>query len=61
MHFSFALHNLHCVVCLKLYLVHGFIACPLDADVDHGVGEGAAHVELQGQVVDTLKKLRYAI
>ena len=35
-------------------LVHGLVAGALDAEVDHGVGEGPAHVELQGQVVHTL-------
>ena len=35
-------------------LVHGLVAGALDAEVDHGVGEGPAHVELQRQVVHTL-------
>ena len=26
----------------------------MDAQIDHGVGEGAAHVELQGEVVQAL-------
>ena len=38
-------------------LVHGLVAGALDAEVDHGVGEGPAHVELQGQVVHTLRVL----
>ena len=40
------------------YLVHGLVAGALDAEVDHGVGEGPAHVELQGQVVHPLGVLR---
>ena len=30
------------------------IAGALNTEVDHGVGEGPAHVELQGQIVHTL-------
>ena len=36
------------------YLVHSLITSPLYAEVDHCVGQGPAHVELQGQVVDSL-------
>ncbi len=39
-----------------VYLVHGLVAGALDAQVDHGVGQGAAHVELQGEVVYTLEE-----
>ena len=42
------------VILVFLYLVHGFIAGSLNAEVDHGVGEAPAHVELQGEVVHTL-------
>ena len=41
-----------------MHLVHGLVALALDAEVDHGVGKGPAHVELQGQVVDSLEKRR---
>jgi hypothetical protein len=37
------------------HLIESLIACSIDAKVDHGVGEGAPHVELQGQVVDPLQ------
>jgi hypothetical protein len=43
------------VFSIKLfYLIEGFVAGTLDSKVDHGVGEGATHVELQGQVVHPL-------
>ncbi len=42
-----------------VYLVHGLVAGALDAQVDHGVGQGAAHVELQGEVVHALKEESY--
>lgn len=38
------------------HLVGGLIAGVLQRQVHHGVLEGAAHVELQGDVVDTLRK-----
>ncbi len=38
------------------YLIEGFVAGTLDSKVDHGVGEGATHVELQGQVVHPLHR-----
>lgn len=37
-----------------LHLVNGFIAGVLQAQVHHRVLQGAAHVELQGQVINTL-------
>ena len=39
-------HNVYLLVMVH-YLIHGFIAGALNAHVDHGVGQGAAHVELQ--------------
>ena len=36
-------------------LVEGLVAGALDAEVDHRVGKGPTHVELQGQVVNPLK------
>ena len=39
-----------------VYLVHGLVAGSLDAQVDHGVCKGAAHVELQGEVVHALEE-----
>ena len=36
------------------HLVHSLVTSALDAKVDHRVGQAAAHVELQGEVVDTL-------
>ena len=38
-------------------LVHGFVAGTADSDVGHRVLEGAAHVELQREVVNALKYL----
>ena len=38
------------------YLIKSLITSSLDSQVDHGVGEGATHVELQGQVINSLKK-----
>ena len=35
-------------------LIHGLVTGTLDAEVDHGVGEGPTHVELQGEVVQPL-------
>ena len=35
-------------------LVHSLVAGALDAEVDHGVGQTAAHVELQAEVVHAL-------
>lgn len=40
-----------------VYLVEGLITSTLDAQVDHGVTQGASHVELQGQVVDPLQQI----
>lgn len=37
------------------YLVHGFVTGVLQRKVHHGVLEGAAHVELKGDVVNTLQ------
>ena len=44
------------VECLPGYtnLVHGLVTGALDAEVDHGVGQTAAHVELQAEVVHAL-------
>ena len=39
---------------VEAHLVHGLIARVLDAQVDGRVGQGAAHVELERQVVDAL-------
>ena len=39
------------------HLVHSLVTSALDAKVDHRVGQAAAHVELQGEVVDTLRVL----
>ena len=52
--FLFARGKQNRSVFLSFYLIHGLIASSLDADVDHGVGQGATHVELEGQVVNTL-------
>ena len=38
------------------HLVHGFVASTVDADVDHGVLQGSAHVELQGEIVNSLER-----
>lgn len=38
-----------------LHLVHGLVTGVLQGQVHHGVLEGATHVELQGDVVDTLQ------
>lgn len=38
----------------KPHLVNGFITSILQAQVHHGVLQSAAHVELQGQVVNAL-------
>ena len=35
-------------------LVHGLVTGALDAEVDHSVGQAAAHVELQAEVVHAL-------
>ena len=35
-------------------LVHGLVTGALDAEVDHGVGQAAAHVKLQAEVVHSL-------
>ena len=43
------------------YLVKSFITSSLNAEVDHGVGEGPTHVELQGQVVNPLNILDHVI
>ena len=39
------------------YLVHGLVTGALDAEVDHGVGQAPAHVELQAEVVHALRVL----
>ena len=39
------------------HLVHSLVTSPLDPKVDHRVGQTAAHVELQGEVVHTLRVL----
>jgi len=44
-----------------MYLVKSFITSSLNAEVDHGVGEGPTHVELQGQVVNPLNVLNHVI
>lgn len=36
-------------------LIEGLIAGALNAQVHHGVGQGPAHVKLQGQIVHSLK------
>lgn len=38
-----------------LHLIGGLIAGVLQGEVDHGVLQSPAHVELQGQVVDALQ------
>ena len=40
----------------RTHLVHSLVAGSLDAQVDHGVLEGASHVVLQRQVVDALEQ-----
>ena len=40
-----------------LHLVHGLVTSTLDPKVDHRVGQAAAHVELQGEVVHPLRVL----
>ena len=47
-------HLYHILLRRRQYLIHGFITGTLYAHVDHGVGQGTAHVELQWQVVHTL-------
>ena len=37
------------------HLVDGFLHLRVDAQIDHGVGEGAAHVVFHGDVVYTLQ------
>ena len=39
------------------HLVHSLVTSTLDPKVDHRVGQAAAHVELQGQVVHALRVL----
>lgn len=39
------------------HLVHSLVTSALDPKVDHRVGQTAAHVELQGEVVHTLRVL----
>ena len=39
---------------VEAQLVESFVAGRLNAQVDHGVGEGAAHIVLQRQVVHAL-------
>lgn len=41
-----------------LYLVGGLITCVLQAKVHHGVLQSPTHIELQGEVVNTLQKTR---
>lgn len=36
-------------------LIEGLIAGALNAQVHHGVGQGPAHVKLQGQIVHSLQ------
>lgn len=36
-------------------LIKGLIAGTLNAQVHHGVGQGPAHVKLQGQIVHSLQ------
>ena len=38
----------------ETHLIHRLVTGPLDAEVDHGVGERPSHVELQGEVVQSL-------
>ena len=38
------------------YLIHSFIASSLDTNVDHSVLQGTAHIEFQGNVINSLKK-----
>ena len=38
----------------QTHLIHRLVTGPLDAEVDHGVGERPSHVELQGEVVQSL-------
>lgn len=40
----------------RLYLVNGFVTSILQAQVHHGVLQSATHVELQGQVVNALRR-----
>ena len=50
--------GLFCAECVEWqHLVHSLVTSALDAKVDHRVGQAAAHVELQGEVVDTLRVL----
>lgn len=37
------------------YLIGGFVTCVLQSQVDHGVLQGAAHVELQREIVHALQ------
>lgn len=48
------LSNIVQCVAVATDLVHGLVAGALDAEVDHGVGQTAAHVELQAEVVHAL-------
>ena len=38
----------------ETHLIHRLVTGPLDAEVDHGVGQAAPHVELQTEVVHPL-------
>ena len=41
---------------VEVYLVHGVVARALNANIDHRILEGAAHVVLEGEIVNTLKR-----
>lgn len=46
-----------CLTSMKMItdLIEGLIAGALNAQVHHGVGQGPAHVKLQGQIVHSLQ------
>lgn len=54
----FAKVGLNWLVIMSIHLIHGFVASPLDSNVDHGVVQGSTHVELQREVVDPLKEIK---
>lgn len=46
-----------CLTSIKMItdLIEGLIAGALNAQVHHGVGQGPAHVKLQGQIIHSLQ------